>query len=229
MPGETPQQFPDDIRLLNDIVALAVNQLGNLRLARPWLLERIKIASYWRDHALLSRIEAENENIAKAKEHLALVKKLQRQQRFLMDSPREAREVLDQTRDFIRFQEQNRWVTRLSSRRNSEPAAQEAMALHFSHARRDARALDRKKESRAEKAASQQIGTPPVATPSTTPLPSSTVPIRFALSDFSALSDMLQNPGTLRECQLRVDHAYLGIQSGFDELLCLNAIHGVEQ
>jgi len=40
------KQFPDDIGFLDDIVALAVNQLGNLRLARPWLLERIKIASY---------------------------------------------------------------------------------------------------------------------------------------------------------------------------------------
>jgi len=223
------KQFPDDIGFLDDIVALAINQLGNLRLARPWLLERIKIASYWRDYALLSRIEAENGNIAKAKEHLAIATKLQRQHRFLMDSPREAREVLDQARDFIRLQEHNRWVTRLSSRRNGEPDAQEAMALHFSHARRNARAFDRKKESRAEKAASQQLRTPPAATPSTTPLPSSTVPIRFALSDFSALSAMLQNPGTLRECQLRVDHAYLGIQSGFDELLCLSAIHGVER
>lgn len=223
------KQFPDDIGLLGDIVTLAVSQLQNSTLARPWLVQRIKIASYWSDYVLLSRIEAQDGNLVKAKEHLAIATKLQKQQRFLMDSPREAREALDRTRDFIRLQEHNRWVMRISSLTDGKPVAPEAKLVVPSPTRKDARAFDQKKEPQAEKAALQQLPTPPAATPSTTPLSSYIVPFRFALPDFSAMSAMVQNPGTLRECQLRVDYACLDIQSGFDDLLSLNAIKGVER
>ncbi len=219
------KEFPDDIGLLDDIVALAVGQLQNPKLARPWLMERIKIASYWHDYVLLSRIDAEDGNLAKAKEHLAIATKLQRRQCFLMDSPRDAREVLDRARDFIRLQEHNRWVTRISSLPDGKPAAQENRAVVPSPTRKDARGFDPEKVPQVERVGLQE----PLPQPSVPAPPSYTVPIRFSLPDFSAMSAMLQNPGTLAECQLRVDHAYLDIQSGFDDLLCLNAIQGVER
>jgi len=219
------KEFPDDIGLLDDIVTLAVGQLQNAKLARPWLMERIKIASYWHDYVLLSRIDAEDGNLAKAKEHLAIATKLQRRQRFLMDSPRDTREVLDRARDFIRLQEHNRWVRRISSLPDGKPAAQENRAVVPSPTRKDARGFDPEKVPQVERVGLQE----PLPQPSVPAPPSYTVPIRFSLPDFSAMSAMLQNPGTLAECQLRVDHAYLDIQSGFDDLLCLNAIQGVER
>ncbi|MBI3066124.1 MAG: DEAD/DEAH box helicase, partial [Deltaproteobacteria bacterium] len=43
------------------------------------------------------------------------------------------------------------------------------------------------------------------------------------------MSAMLQSQGTLKQCQLRVEYAHLDIQRGFDDLLCLNEIKGVER
>lgn len=219
------KQFPDDMELLDEILALAVGPLRNPQLARPWLMQRIKIASYWHDYALLSQIEAKDGSLAKAKEILAIATRLQRRQRLLIDSPREAREVLDRAKDFIRLQEHNRWVMRISSPMSDKPAAQEAKAAVPSPTRRDAKGMERKKTPQAEKAGWQQ----PLTRPAVPLPPSYAVPIRFALPDLSVMGAMLQNPGTLGECQLRVDHAYLDIQSGFDDLLCLNAIQGMER
>lgn len=219
------KQYPDDLGLLDDMVTLAMSQLRDPKLVRPWLLQRIKIASYWRDYALLSQLEAESGNLAKAKGHLATATKLQKRQRFLMDSPREAREALERARNFIRLQEHNRWVMRVSSRTDGKPAAQERKEQVPSPTRRDMRAFEQKKELDEGKSGLEQPCIPP-AVPA---LPSYTIPVRFSLSDFSAMSAMLQNPGPLTECQLRVDYANLNIQSGFDDLLCLNAVQGVER
>ena len=109
------KRFPDDMELLDEIVALALGQMRDPGLARPWLMRRIKLASYWRDYALLSEIEAVSGNLTKARENLGLATKLQKRQRFLMDTPGEIREALDRARNLIRLQEHNRWVERISS------------------------------------------------------------------------------------------------------------------
>ena len=62
------KQFPDDMELLEEISALAIGQMDDPNLARPWLMRRIKIASSWRDYALLTEIEAVSGNLTKAKE-----------------------------------------------------------------------------------------------------------------------------------------------------------------
>ena len=62
------KRFPDDMELLEEIVALALGQMRDPDLARPWVMRRIKLASYWRDYALLSEIEAVSGNLTKAKE-----------------------------------------------------------------------------------------------------------------------------------------------------------------
>ena len=88
------KRFPDDMELLDEIVALSLGKMRDPDLARPWLMRRIKLASYWRDYALLSEIEAVSGNLTKARENLGLATKLQKRQRFLMDAPREAKEGL---------------------------------------------------------------------------------------------------------------------------------------
>lgn len=61
------KEFPDDMELLEEIVALTIRQMREPNLARPWLMRRIKMASYWRDYALLSEIEAMSGNLTKAR------------------------------------------------------------------------------------------------------------------------------------------------------------------
>ncbi|MGH7926476.1 MAG: DEAD/DEAH box helicase, partial [Candidatus Binatia bacterium] len=70
---------------------------------------------------------------------------------------------------------------------------------------------------------------PPPAPPALPPPHSYGVPIRFVPVDFEAMSAMLKTRGTLKECQLRVQYACLDVQRGFDELVCLNEINGIER
>ena len=86
------------------------------------MIRRVKLFSYWRDYALLSEIEAVSGNLPKAKENLVLATKLQKRQGLLMDTPREGRAALDRARNFIRLQEHNRWVERVSSHGKDQPA-----------------------------------------------------------------------------------------------------------
>lgn len=114
-------RFPDDLELLDEILALALRQMQDPSLARPWLMRRIKLASCWRDYALLSEIEAATGSLKKAKENLVIATKLQKRQRFLMDSPQEGK-ALDRARNLIRLHEHNQWVQRISSpRQGSTP------------------------------------------------------------------------------------------------------------
>src|SRR3970040_1861727 len=62
------KRFPDDMGLLEDMMALTIGQMEDANLARPWLMRRIKLASYWRDYALLSAGEGRGGKVTKAQE-----------------------------------------------------------------------------------------------------------------------------------------------------------------
>ena len=220
------KRFPDDMGLLEDMVALTIGQMEDANLARPWLMRRIKLASYWRDYALLSEIEAMSGNLTKAKENLAVATKLQRRQRLLMDSPQEARKALDRARDLIRLHEHNRLVERISSRNQVQAPVKEREIPVTLVTAKPISATEGKTEPPRPGRAQAQTATTPPAIPA---LPSYRVPIRFAPPDYPAMSAMLQSQGTLKQCQLRVEYAHLDIQRGFDDLLCLNEINGVER
>ena len=221
------KQLPDDIELLEEMLGLSLGEMRDPNLARPWLMRRIKLAPFWRDYALLSEIEALSGNLAKAEKALAIAKKLQKRQRFSIDSPREATKVLDRARDLIRLQEHNQWVNRISSGGKAQPApAKENRVPVRPNAAKSTTPTEAKKEPFPQEKPEPQS---PPTSPAIPPLRSYGVPIRFAPLEFEAMSAMLQDPGTLRECQLRVQYAYLDVQRGFDDLLCLNEIKGVER
>jgi superfamily II DNA or RNA helicase len=219
------KQYPNDMEFLEEILALTMGRMRDPNLARPWLMHRIKLTPYWRDYTLLSEIEATSGNLKRARENLAVAIKLQKRQRFVMESPREARKVLDRARDLIRLQEHNQWVNRVSSGGKFKAPVKESGLPATPKVRRLTSPTEEKNEPPRDKPVSQAGAAAPVMPA----LLSYKVPIRFAPPEFGAMSAMLQNPGTLKECQLRVEHAYLDIQRGFDDLLCLNEIKGVER
>ena len=290
------KRFPDDLQLLTEIVAVAIRDMGEPDRARPRVMHRIKTASYWRDYVLLSEIDAASGNITGAKQDLAIATKLQRQQRFLMESPQEAKEVLDGARGFIRLREHNQWVERISSLGKAETFGDESGVPGTPVAPKPARAtLTRKRAGmpvaqalktrpavpitenanvgrrtvsepaqsaestsvvpkpqsaaltpRAESAAGgrksasateekkepRPLGTKGHSTAAVPPppaLPSYRVSIRIGPPDLQIMAAMLQSQGTLKQCQLRVQYAHLDVQRGFDDLLCLNEIKGVER
>ncbi|MEX0806725.1 MAG: SNF2-related protein, partial [Candidatus Binatia bacterium] len=228
------KQFPDDPDLLSEIVALALGQIRDPNLARPWVIRRVKLFSYWRDYALLSEIEAVSGNLPKAKENLVLATKLQKRQGLLMDTPREVREALDRARNFIRLQEHNRWIERVSSQDSDQPAVDAVKQVKGVKqggvvAARDAvkpSATTEEKRQPPTDRSEARAATVPRVIPA---LASYSAPRRFAPPDFAAMNAMLKTQGTLKDCRLRVEYAHLDVQRGFDDLLCVNAIRGVER
>ena len=219
------QQFPEDMGLLDEMLGLTLSAMHAPKLARPWVMRRIELDSFWRDYALLSEIDAVTGNLPSAKENLAIATKLQKRQRSQPDSPHEASKVLARVRDLLRLQEHNRWVTRLSSSGASQPPVHKSTLPVTSVEPKLKNATEAKKATRPEKAEAHTAA-PASIVPQ---LASYTVPIRVAAPDFQAMGEMLQDLGTLEECQLRLDYAYLDVQRGFDDLLCLNEIRGVER
>jgi superfamily II DNA or RNA helicase len=219
------KRFPDDMELLDEIVALALGHMRDPNLARPWVMRRIKLAPYWRDYALLSEIEALSGNLTKAKDDLARATRLQKHQRFVMDAPREGRDALDRARNLIRLQEHNRWVERISSQGKAQPPAKERGVPAPAGTAKLPAAAEEKKQPRLDQSEAH-IATASLVIPAQA---SYRAPLRFAPPDFEVMRAMLQTRGTLKECQLRVEYAHLDIQRGFDDLLCVNAIKGVER
>ncbi|MBM2806828.1 MAG: polymerase-associated protein RapA, partial [Deltaproteobacteria bacterium] len=219
------QEFPQDMELLDEILGLTLSEMHAPKLARPWVMRRIKLDSFWRDYALLSEIDAATGNLPSAKENLAIATKLLKLQHSQLDSHSEASKVLGRVRDLIRLQEHNRWVTRLSSQDASQPAVHKYTAPATSVAPKLKNAAEANKKPRPEKPETQTVA-PASIVPQ---LASYTVPMRVAAPDFQAMGEMLQDPATLEECRLRLDYAYLDVQRGFDDLLCLNEIKGVER
>ena len=222
------KEFPEDLELLDEILGLILNEMHAPKLARPWLMRRIKLDSFWRDYALLSEIDAEAGNLSSAKENLAVATKLFEQQRSQLDSHNEASKALARIRDNLRFHEHNRLITARASQNPSPP-------LVHKHAKHTAPAIPVRPKLTTAAAPNKQPRPVKPEAPAAAPaaiVPHSAsyrVPIRVSAPDFQTMGAMLQDPATLEECRLRIDYAYLEIQRGFDDLLCLNEIAGVER
>ena len=221
------KQFPDDPDLLSEIVELALDRIRDPNLARPWVIRRLKLCSYWRDYALLSEIEAVSGNLPKAKENLVLATKLQKRQGWLMDTPREVREALDRARNVIRLQEHNRWIARVSSQADAQPAGVKPGGAAV--AARDAVKPSAATEEKRQFPTDQSEARAATASPVIQALASYRAPLRFAPPHFGPMSAMLNTPGALKDCRLRLAYAHLDVQRGFDDLLCVNSIKGVER
>ncbi len=60
-------------------------------------------------------------------------------------------------------------------------------------------------------------------------LPNYKPALRFAPPNFEVMRGMLKSQGTLKDGLLRLEYAHLDVQRGFDDLICVNAIRGVER
>ena len=63
-------ELPHDVDLLEQIVDLCVFQWNNPDMGRQWVGRLLKIRGSWFDYLMLSRIEAQLDNIGRAKEYL---------------------------------------------------------------------------------------------------------------------------------------------------------------
>lgn len=202
-------EFPNDQALLQEVIALSLGPLNNPTLARPLVLKRLRLAASWDDYALLSEIEARTGQILTAREYLARAVNLQKKQRWARYSSADAQTILSHTRDVLKLAEYNSRLKETGSLQKHAPPPIPPP---------------------------KQAGIPPPAQAAPPPAPISQEPVpatcaislRFEPSDPAAAAAMLQTRSTLQDCRLRIEYAALDVQRGFDDLLCLGAIKGIQ-
>lgn len=219
-------EFPDDLDLLEEIVELCFLKWERPEMAKPWLIKLANIRSSWLDYMLLSRVEAELENISKTKEFLKKSKELQRIQPKIK-SYHPPKKVFTELEGFIKFRE---WNMSKGSVEGLSPFPQNTADLKVREKeKQETKDLKNKfKESDKKegiKTAQSFIVKKPVFH-----IPSYNIPVKIEPLNEEIYSYFLNGSiSNLREVQMFIDYTYLTIQSGYDELLCLNAVNDVEK
>jgi len=223
-------QFPGDEALLVDIVNLAYFDWDNYGMARPWLIKLTQSRSVWRDYLLLSRGEARLGNGPRAREYLNRAKELLDKR----GSPRDRKEAKSA------FLEVEDWVKYYEWKSLSKPKVEKIVSAREKGASPPAGSPD----TSAIRSASEGMPSPkptvekpqgesppkPIEKPAPPAIPEYPVPVSFSLPEVEAQNEFQSTSlSTLKEIKLLIDYTHLTIQSGFDELLCLNAIHNVER
>lgn len=227
-------EFPDDAQLLEDIVELCVFLWRKLEMSRQWLVKLTKIRSLWPDYALLSEVEAKLENINKAREYLKKAKELKKSQPWVK-SRGETKKILSELEGFIKYQEwnvlaraENKHPESGIQKQKKEPTTVESKTTVH-------QTLKPIKKKEGENIASVTADSPKdqkfsLAENKNFKIPSYTISIRISPFTEEIFTPFINGKiSSLNESRLFIDYLHLTIQSGFDELLCLNAIKGVEK
>lgn len=221
-------EFPDDTELLGDIIDLCLFSWNKPEMGKPWLLKLIKLREFWLDYILLGRVEAELENIAKAKTYLKRAKELRKTQSWIKGKG-EPKKILADLEGFIKFKEWNL----LAKAEVQRPIEKEVSDRKSGFSREDRESQDKQKlkiEAGGKKETIQKEEIKNRTEKPVIQIPSYSIPIKtepFSEKLFTPISE--SNRSNLQETLMLIDYAYLSIQGGFDELLCLNAITDVEK
>lgn len=215
------KEFPDDEMLLTEMVDLCLKHMDEPGLGRPWLKKLARLTSYWRLYALLGETEALLGNIPKAEEYLDLAKKLQKEQSTGFFGKRDEKKFLSEAKGFIKFHEINR---RLKEEQSSKVSVKTRVTVVPPP-------QGKKPEIKSTKSLlKEKVELPVTQTPiEIKTVHAYTIPIRFAPIEHQSAADMIQDISSLKDCRLLIEYAHLNIQRGFDDLLCLKTVKGVEQ
>ena len=238
------QQFPEDLEIITNMVDLCIFKWGKPDIGKKWLVKLTNIRSQWLDYMLLSEIELELGNVERAREYLKTARKLQRKQPWLKGK-------IDPKKMFAEVDGNIKYEASLQSwNKLNEIRIRDLEADKFHQSKRSLK--DRKeKERQGKKRFTGDRGktSKPQIPKEKQPQPgklkkepennSQTRDIQIPEFNISVKIEPLNeekllpffNNGvsTLKDSQLLIDYTYLTIQSGFDELLCLNAITNVDK
>lgn len=217
--------FPGDQELLDDIVKLCLFHLEKPEMARPWLQKLVSIRSSWIDYALLSETEAALENTTRAKGYLKTAKRLHKKQLPVTHPRGNAGKVFAGLEEYIKFMEWNVlakqdtgtkstvMTTDTEVQFNKEPVA----TIH-----------NRMKTPRAKAAHPDTAA--PRSLPEPGAVPSHTISVKIPPFSEDKFRPFLKGANsTLKECRILTDYMHMTVRSGFDELLCLDAMSGIEK
>lgn len=243
------RQFPEDDQLLDEMIGLCINSWRNPKLARPWLLKAAKQHSSWRDYLLLSKIEAEFGEISTSKHYFKRALEIKLNQPIAKDDKKK-QGLFSDAEKFIKYCEWNRANEKMDFDPTKKPLQTKPLSGKTAgHAKEKTSGKEKtlkgkgaiKQEKAAERAINRETKTENKASPNQEVQPA--VEVQQAPKDIPfyrcPVSVLSPDPAILRSFQdapvsalkalgLLLDYAHLTIQGGFDELLCLNAMNGVE-
>ncbi len=226
-------EFPNDTELLEDIVDFCVFEWKKLDIGKQWLNKLIKIRPSWLDYLLLGHIEADLDNFGSARECLKKTKSLQRTQPFIELKGKEPKDAFAELEEYIKFKEWNELarktveseVLRVQSEKKERAQGARKRKYETDQKRGD---LSAGHDNKPEKKEVSPGTSSPIKVE--IKIPSYGIPVKTAPFKEAMFSPFLNgNISPLKETRMLIDYTQLAIQSGFDELLCLNAINDVEK
>lgn len=218
------KEVPGEIKILEDIVTLSLFELNDPAKAKKWLIELKKIRSHWVDYLFLSRAEAQLTNILFARKYLLNARQLYNKKAF--SKSKEDKDMFAEVEELIRYKEYVMHIppketvvkshsADLDTNKKSIPRNQEPKDENTIDAKTMQKAIEEKK---------------PVEKPVGALMPFYNLPITVdTVSKETLLSVSNSELSPLKEATLLIEYSYADLQSGFDELLCLNAVSGVEK
>lgn len=209
------------------MVGLTIIFWKKLDTGKPSLIRLAKIRSYWLDYMLLSKVEAELGNIAKAKEYLKKSKELQKAQPHIR-AERRPGQVFADLEGFIRYKESEAIDKRIVQSLAIRVQPEKKERINKAQYKSPQTAHTKTAEVPFVEKSKQKATAPAPAT--VVPIPTYRVPVKIEpLKDEAITSFFQQGISPLKQTLLFIDYAFLTIQGGFDELLCLNATSAVEK
>src|SRR3989304_3336043 len=219
-------QFPDHEAFLVDLVNLAYFEWDNYEAARPWLVKLTRLRSFLKDYLLLSEGEAKHGDIVKAKKYLEEARSILERGASARER-KEAKAFLLRQEDLIKSYE---WRFASKAKINQVVLKDENKASSPIDSAPSQPPLMETASRKPVQEPSKGRGPETEERKKSPPPPQCSVSVQFSVSEGEALKTF--QPGsfsTLEEIKLLIDYTHLMIQSGFDELLCLNAINGVDR
>jgi|GEM_PF-452717 len=227
-------EFPDDVELMEEIVDLCIFSWQKPEIGKQWLIKLAKIRALWIDYMLLSHVEVELGNISQAKEHLKNSKKLQKTQPWVK-TKKGHREIFSELQDFIKYKEWNSFAK--IPPHPPLPKGGEGGSESRGWSKRKEKQQTQKLKDKSQKSGQKEeiksksvVKSDELGEKVAIQIPSYNVPVKIKSFNEETFSSFLRDStSTLQESQMLIDYAYLTIQGGFDELLCLNATTDVEK
>ena len=211
---------PDDTVLLMEIVDLCL-LWHKPELVRLWLIKLVNIRFFWSDYLLLSRIEAELDNIPQARKYLEEAKRLYKEDPVVRPV-KNSKKIFSELEQFIGYREQ---LIEWKNIRKTAPTVLHNLMKGNKKTPQTQKPVTSekpiKKPANVENAdlqVQQQV------------IPSFSIPVKIKPFEEESFSLLLKSDiSSLKQCRLFIDYTHLTLQGGFDELLCLNAIRDIEK
>lgn len=222
-------EFPDEVELFDEMVELCLDKWNKPDLARKWLLELIKYRQKWLDYIFLSRTEALLGNINNANEYLEKARNLYDLHGSTMPKGKVSKLFIgvfqlikQQEWEAIVKKENERMQQSIAKRENSPPPSHTLLNSKIKADTENRKVIVKADEPKKTGLLS---GIKTVVN-----IPFYNIPVKSDALNISSHSFLTgRDFSPLKETLLFIDYMYLTVQKGFDELLCLNAMNGIEK